>query len=623
MTITLESKPKQQTLPETEDIIGERHLNDVELVHHLPGLVVIGHGNPVLRDDDAPIPEILFHAYRRDGVGDSFAFDDYYQDGTKAGVNNQIMGAGLYCGNSALAELYKKSFGENGHIEPIIPNQARIIDTTSDQYKKEHLPREFYLQLLDFAILNNLQDRPEMVEPVSFLKVIRNDRIEKCGVKDGFITNDDIEEFVDEYAKYSATKGQDKQALEEKKAHLLAAAKRINTILLASILSNQKYAGISLKDFSGNKLVIHNGKNAPLDKEFVKKFLQSIGVDGIKFPMYPSVDSGKLYDGFVFWRYDRVGTRKVWQHRGFQAAGVHAAGSALRQLSEESPRDIDKYQNKKRTPNELLCKDREIDRQAGIEIKNSLDSEAILDNQQGKKLWEIMLHRKIDPYSVVSFLAEQNNDLATLLSAEVGVWEGYRLHEHTQAVMNQFERFFAQHIHSGELNQAIFSGITRLSLLLQDMGKPLAVSIENSRANQTTYNKGAAQNILSSMPIDGDVKELIVDLVSQNHIGSTIANPDNLDSSARHIAQIYKKYDGRFEPRDIATIMTVMYLCDASAYTSHAVYRDASTGYPTKTMKSLDYLFVIGDRADQIKLAPQYNKIKKSLLRRAGELSQQ
>lgn len=623
MTVTLESKPKHINSPEREGIDGEQHLTDIELVHHLPGLMVIGHGNPVFRDDYAPLPEILFHAYRGDGVGDSFAFDEYYQDGTKAGVNNQIMGAGLYCGNSELAELYKKSFGENGHIEPIIPNQARIIDMTSDQYKKEHLPREFYLQLLDFAILNNLQDHPEMVEPVSFLKAFRNDRIEKGGVKDGFITNDDIEEFVSEYAKYSATKGQDKQALEEKKAHLLAAAKRINTILLASIFSNQKYAGISLRDFSGNKLVIHDGKNAPLDKELVKKFLQSIGVDGIKFSMYPSVDSGKLYDGFVFWRYDRVGTRKVWQHRGYQAAGVHAAGSALRQLSEEELTNIDMYQNKKRTPNELLYKDKEIGRQSGIEIKNRVDNEALLDSGQGKRLWEIMLHRKIDPYSVVSFMAEQNDDLATLLSAEVGVWEGYRLHEHTQAVMNQLERFFAQHIHSGEPNQALFSGIIRLGLFLQDMGKPLAVSIENSRANQAVYNKAVAQNILSSMPIGEDVKELIIDLISQNHVGAVIENPDNLDSSAKQIAEIYKKYKGKFDPRDIATIMMVMHLCDASAYTSQAVYRDARTGHPKKTVASLDHLFVIGDRADQIKLKPKNNKIKRALLKKARELSQQ
>lgn len=592
----------------------------IDVIERVPGVIIIGEGDPLARSDDAPFPEITFHAYRATDPSTSFSFDAYHADGSTNGVNNQLMGAGLYCGDATLAGLYQRSFGQQGKTEAIIPNRARIIDTGSEAYKKEPVPTELLEAFLDYMAAHRLSETGDE-KTKKIVHEIRGRRHLKS-VMGGdrfsdFMDEDDIRVMTEKLTRPGATDSQ-KRA---NKQLIARVARRTNSVAMVRFALHSG-AALSLASLRNGNIKLPEEKTAQTDTAIFDTFLQSVGVDGIQYGMYPSVDPANKHQAIAFWRFDRIGTREVWEDRNARALAVQTLGNTLMHMARnEGTPDIKMYQEKRRGAATALQGEQRLQTASAEAIRNRASEQPLLSDEQGAALWQALTMRGSDPYSIVATLAEQNSDLAALLSADVGVWEQYRLHEHTQAVLGQFEKHFARHIHSGLAPEALFTGITRLTLLLQDIGKPLAVSIEGSREKQATYNRLIAGNILDSMPLDAPAKELVLDLLSQNYLGEAVQNPSALERSAQGAAKLYDKYAGQLSPRDIATLFAVLYLCDASAYTGDAQYRDAFTGLPQKSKKSLDHLFVFGARSDQIKLQPTQNRVKNQFFKRARELS--
>jgi hypothetical protein len=198
-----------------------------------------------------------------------------------------------------------------------------------------------------------------------------------------------------------------------------------------------------------------------------------------------------LLHGYVFWKLDMVADEDSWERleeeHGLQVESEIAS-------SADEIEEVTSYQ---RHPNVLLSGNEHIDAAQAERLiammregHNLLDATAVGDIIRG------LVAEHIDPYDTVSNLAHTSNDVASLLSARVGlVIENFRLHEHTQAVLGGFEDTFAAQTPPEDRK------VVRTALLLQDIGKPLAVAATGDKAHQTQYN-AAVKNNLSQHLLD-------------------------------------------------------------------------------------------------------------------------
>lgn len=177
----------------------------------------------------------------------------------------------------------------------------------------------------------------------------------------------------------------------------------------------------------------------------------------------------------------------------------------------------------------------------------------------------------IDAYDAVCQLAAASPALQLLLSANSGVNEGYRLHEHTQAVMNALEQYFIR-----DFPDSVDRKILRTAALFQDIGKSLCFAHCGSRKLQEVYNAAVLGNVLDSVSTDvltKDERRTIRALCGQNVLGKTMQGLPSSENmydiketvSTEHSANCYE-------------FMRALYLSDITAYTSFSAYADAGTG---------------------------------------------
>lgn len=241
---------------------------------------------------------------------------------------------------------------------------------------------------------------------------------------------------------------------------------------------------------------------------------------------------------------------------------------------------------------------------AGLESGEfSIDEEAIRD------LFAKLSKRNIDPYDIVQSFAGSSTEMNRLMSAGVGVWEGYRLHEHTQAVLGRLEAFIDI---NGELDEQDDSMQTvaflRLASLLQDIGKPIAVSVSD-KSEQLDYNARIGESIASKLPISSELQSLLVDLISQDHIGQALKQEVAPDEAAAGIEELYAKHKQIVSKRN--SMFQMLYMlnqADTSAYTSKASYRDAD-GNKHLCAPSFDgRIFRISKTTGRVKHTPRHQR---------------
>lgn len=203
---------------------------------------------------------------------------------------------------------------------------------------------------------------------------------------------------------------------------------------------------------------------------------------------------------------------------------------------------------------------------------------------------------KINPFGAVVGLATCSREMSYLLAGSVGVKEGYKLHEHTQAVLSRFEDTLRHQSYAGHGRKLL-----RTALLLQDMGKPLAVSLHGSNEEQTVYNKKLVSNILSVVPEDTlstSDKQMIEILTSHDIVGGAIQGKLSLADAKNQIEDLVAVCPDEHKGQ-LANFIRTMYLCDATAYTSHAKYRETALSKPKRSKPTLNFLFK-RDEADNL-----------------------
>lgn len=216
----------------------------------------------------------------------------------------------------------------------------------------------------------------------------------------------------------------------------------------------------------------------------------------------------------------------------------------------------------------------------------------------------------LDPYTVICALGTCSAEVARLLGADVGLWEKYRLHEHTQAVLGGFETDYARDFPDPHDLKLI-----RTTLLLQDIGKSLCVGNGDiPRHKQDIYNLKVASNLLDSVDpavLNADERAAIMLLIGQDIIGSALKGASTTDlakvggitlSDANRLLRELKNACPPMVRARLHKILPIIHLSDLSAYTTYRSYKDATTKQIEQCTKSYDNLFEKDSKTGALRL---------------------
>jgi len=240
-------------------------------------------------------------------------------------------------------------------------------------------------------------------------------------------------------------------------------------------------------------------------------------------------------------------------------------------------------------PHSALSGPRELSPNFASDVLRCLATdEALVENGALDALiQDFALPQSPDTYQVVCELADVSPTLATLLGGRTGVREGYRLHEHTQAVMNGFEADYAKNFPDPDELKLL-----RTTLLLQDIGKSLCIAHCGKRQEQARYNAAVMGNLFSAVSEDvlgQDEREAIRLLLGHDVLGGTLKGYKGIpeEEAAAYLStteQIFpEKYRARY--RHLAQ---AVYMSDVTAYTSFRSYVASETGQTISCLPSLN-----------------------------------
>lgn len=170
---------------------------------------------------------------------------------------------------------------------------------------------------------------------------------------------------------------------------------------------------------------------------------------------------------------------------------------------------------------------------------------------------------KLQPKQLIEIL-KSSPYLKRLYEMDSGVGEGYTTEEHTEMVMGQFEKYFADQFYSSLITREEF----RLMLALHDIGKPVAMRTEGSTQAQHKYTKLELTFALQAAGIPTARADIIVSFVDQDIVGEFIQGHVDAGESARKIHELSEAL--AISPNELLETLRMFYICDAGAYTTDA-----------------------------------------------------
>ncbi len=186
------------------------------------------------------------------------------------------------------------------------------------------------------------------------------------------------------------------------------------------------------------------------------------------------------------------------------------------------------------------------------------------------------------PDALLQLLAK---DLGDEYAKSVDVPEVDSLREHTQKVLEQFEKYYADKKLPGDIPHSFF----RVILALHDIGKPRAVE-EGDKSRQYVYNKDMVRKILTKLDYTPEQIALGDALVGSDPIGQYMKGGgswdslDNLRTQAKNVGMPLMDY---------FSLVSAFYKVDAGSYG-----KDAGG-----TMNGLDSLFIFDHKKNEISFA--------------------
>lgn len=213
---------------------------------------------------------------------------------------------------------------------------------------------------------------------------------------------------------------------------------------------------------------------------------------------------------------------------------------------------------------------------------------------KNKEIQETLKNKNFKPSELIDVL-KQSPYINQLYESTVGVWEGYKLDEHTLMVMGQYEKYFSDKWNPALVSQEGF----RIMLALHDLGKPLAVQSTGNTANQHEYTKKFLPKIFEDSGLGVKESEILVSLATQDYLGKYMKGESGIEATAKNIKDMAEELG--VPAVQLFDLVKVYYMCDAGAYTEDAGGK-----------KALEHLFIFdkitGSNKGQMRFSDSYQQ---------------
>ena len=137
----------------------------------------------------------------------------------------------------------------------------------------------------------------------------------------------------------------------------------------------------------------------------------------------------------------------------------------------------------------------------------------------------------------------------------------YILRDHTNIVLNQFDRYFSNNFNDKEKE------LIRFFLIIHDIGKPQAFK-EGDKDKQYDHSIKITKDMWFKLPASQKDLNKVLFLMNSDHIGAYFQNKSDVESLSEVIS-----YDSKVlntKPKELLYYFLVYYQCDTSAYTQDA-----------------------------------------------------
>lgn len=225
----------------------------------------------------------------------------------------------------------------------------------------------------------------------------------------------------------------------------------------------------------------------------------------------------------------------------------------------------------------LVFTPEQYDQQKAVEL-HGVNKERVIESVEADDFEPLTL---IDELSL-------DPELGQLYAKDSGVWEGYSIREHTEAILGQFEKYFADNMEGTTVSVPTF----RIVLALHDIGKPLSVERTGGTAAQHRFTHEIVRRRGGELGLEKDEIEVALEVVSHDVIGEFLKGEKTVEETSGSILGSASRLG--VQPLGLLELLKVYYLCDASSYTSDASFT-APDGSTAECKPSLDFLFTFSN----------------------------
>ncbi len=167
------------------------------------------------------------------------------------------------------------------------------------------------------------------------------------------------------------------------------------------------------------------------------------------------------------------------------------------------------------------------------------------------------------PHDLIE-IYKQSPYMKRLYDASAGVHEGYSLQQHTEMMMDQFEKYFSSAWSSPLISKNNF----RITLSLHDLGKPLAVQRTGRTTEQHEYTIKFIPHILDTLGFGEKEAEIATAVIDQDFLGDYFKGAKSAEEIARDIKN--KASELGVSLQDLMELLRIYYTSDAGSYTADA-----------------------------------------------------
>jgi len=214
-----------------------------------------------------------------------------------------------------------------------------------------------------------------------------------------------------------------------------------------------------------------------------------------------------------------------------------------------------------------------------------------------KEIVEKILNRENINLIELFDVLETNPFLKQILSLDAGVHEGVTIREHSEMVMDIYEKYFAQR---KEFNFISRTEIRTL-LMFHDIGKGWTKVVTGSTTEQHIYSNKILIEVLKSIGTDPRKISLFLDIIDQDLIGDCIKGLKTPEDVAKEIKKISIRHS--LNPYEFLEFLIIFYSSDAGGYTSNAGSKGGN----------LDYIFNMEDMSLSNQNQETISRIKNNL----------